>query len=237
MIEQDNPEARKWLYQFPQNQWSLVHDSGKRYGIMEINTKALFAVCERFGMADHVVTGFVLLLFDELRSSFEKSFSSSRASLSCGDVYTEPVIDKLEEFRTSSITYIVMPLDNNTFQVASPLQKNEWIVQLSDCTCTCGEFQSSKFPCLHALVVCKKLKFNPLQYVDDCYTFERLNKTYAATFSPVPEISAWPEASGVPRLFPPVIPPPTPPSPPPTMPSPPTNVSKRKTPRTSKRKS
>ena len=54
----------------------------------------------------------------------------------------------------------------------------------------------------------KKLKINPLQYVDDCYTCERYNKTYAATFSPVPELSAWPEASGVPRLFPPVIPPP-----------------------------
>ncbi|WZZ31586.1 hypothetical protein YC2023_014987 [Brassica napus] len=68
-------------------------------------------------------------------------------------------------------------------------------VQLNDSTCSCGDFQSNKFPCLHALAVCKKLKINPLQYVDDCYTCERYYKTYAATFSPVP------------RLFPPVIPP------------------------------
>ncbi|CAG7892311.1 unnamed protein product [Brassica rapa] len=52
--------------------------------------------------------------------------------------------------------------------------------------------------------------FSPL-YVHDCYTCERYYKTYAATFSPVPELSAWPEASGVLRLFPPVIPPPPPP--------------------------
>ncbi|XP_010419504.2 PREDICTED: uncharacterized protein LOC104705235 [Camelina sativa] len=215
-IEQDNPEARKWLDQFPQNLWALVHDSGRRYGIMEINTKALFAVCKAFELADHVVTGSVLLLFDELRSFFDKSFNCSRSSLNCGDVYTEPVMDKLEEFRTFFVTYnyIVMPVDNNAFQVTTPLQKDEWIVQLSNCTCSCGEFQRCKFPCLHALAVCKKLKFNPLQYVDDCYTLQQLNRTYAANFSDVPEILAWPEASGVPRLLPPFIPPSPPPSPP-----------------------
>ncbi|CAL9237465.1 unnamed protein product, partial [Arabidopsis halleri] len=74
-----------------------------------------------------------------------------------------------------------------------------------DSTCTCGKFQSYKFPCLHALAVCEKLKINPLQYVDDCYSVERYCKTYAATFSPVPEVSAWPEASGVPTLFPPSL--------------------------------
>ncbi|CAA0314026.1 unnamed protein product [Arabidopsis thaliana] len=218
-IAKSNPEARKWLDQFPQYQWALVHDNGRRYGIMEINAKALFALCKAFELADHVVTGSVLFLFDELRSHFDKSFSCSRISLNCGDVYAEPVMDKLDEFRTSSVTYIVMPVENNAFQVTTPSQKDEWIVRLSDCSCTCGEFQRCKFPCLHALAVCKKLKFNPLQYVDDCYTLERLNKTYAATFSPVPKISAWPEASGVPRLLPPVIPPPA---------SSPTNVSSTK---------
>ena len=59
---------------------------------------------------------------------------------------------------------------------------------MNDSACTCGDFQSQKFPCLHALAVCKKLKINPLMYVDECYTFERYCKTYAATFSPVPEL-------------------------------------------------
>ncbi|EOA34967.1 hypothetical protein CARUB_v10020053mg [Capsella rubella] len=235
-IKKYNLEAQNWLDQFSQNQWALAHDNGQRYGIMEIDTTSLFAVCKGFGLADHVVTGSVLLLFDELRSSFDKSFNCSRSSLNCGDVYTKPVLDKLGEFRTSSVTYIVMPLDNNTFQVETPSQKDEWIVQLSNCTCSCGEFQRCKFPCLHALAVCKKLKFNPLQYVDDCYTLELLKRTYAATFSPVPEISAWPKVSEVPRLLPPVIPPP-----PPAQSPPPANkvsgTKRRATPRTTKKKS
>ncbi|KAL9861006.1 putative transposase, MuDR, plant, Zinc finger, SWIM-type, MULE transposase [Arabidopsis thaliana] len=233
-IEKKNIKARKWLDQFPQSKWTLAHDSGRRYGIMKIDatlcyTKSLFAVFRVYQLADHVLTGYVLLMFDELRHSFEELFDESRASLNCGDVYTKPVMDTLEEFETSYVTYVVMPIDNNAFKVTTPSTNNEWIVQLSDCTCTCGEFQRCKFPCLHALAVYKKLKINPLQYVDDCYTLERHCKTYAATFSPVPELSAWPEASGVPTLFPPIIPPP-----PPTV----AGKSQRKTtPKTTKKKS
>ncbi|CAN6971153.1 unnamed protein product [Brassica rapa subsp. trilocularis] len=209
-IKKENPEAWRRLKQIPPNQWALVHDSGRRYGITEIDTESLFAECRGFESGDHTLTGSVMLLFDELRDWFENGSHFSRASLNSGDVYTKPVTDKLEEFRTATVTYVVMPLDNNAFKVAEPSENDEWIVQLSDCTCTCGEFQSYKFPCLHALAVCKQLKINPLQYVDNCYTFERSYKTYAATFSPVPELAAWPEASGVPRLFPPVIPMPPP---------------------------
>ncbi|KAH0872421.1 hypothetical protein HID58_069783 [Brassica napus] len=215
-IKKDNPEARRRLDQTPQSQWALAHDGGRRYGIMELDTAALFSECRGFELPDHVLTGSVLLLFDELRDCFDECSLFSRFSLNCGDVYTKPVMDKLEEFRKASVAYLVMPLENNAFQVAAPPSGNDkWIVQLSDyCTCTCGDFQKFKFPCLHALAVCKKLKINPLQYVDDCYTCERYYKTYSAAFSPVPKLSAWPEDSGVPRLFPPVIPPPPPPPPP-----------------------
>ncbi|CAF1907131.1 unnamed protein product [Brassica napus] len=61
------------------------------------------------------------------------------------------------------------------------------------------------FSKVYTLAVCKKLKLNPLKYVDDCYTFERYYKTYEATFPLVPELSSWPEAHGLPRLFPPLI--------------------------------
>uniref|UniRef100_A0A0D2ZXD9 Uncharacterized protein n=1 Tax=Brassica oleracea var. oleracea TaxID=109376 RepID=A0A0D2ZXD9_BRAOL len=65
-----------------------------------------------------------------------------RASLSFGHVYFKPVTDKLEEFRKASIAYVVMPLDDNTFQVAAASGNDVWIVQMSDCTiCTCGDFQ------------------------------------------------------------------------------------------------
>ncbi|KAG2281412.1 hypothetical protein Bca4012_049886 [Brassica carinata] len=59
-----------------------------------------------------------------------------------GHVYIKPVTDKLEEFRKASIAYVVMPLDDNTFQVAAASGNDVWIVRMSDCTiCTCGDFQ------------------------------------------------------------------------------------------------
>ncbi|XP_010430548.1 PREDICTED: uncharacterized protein LOC104714787 [Camelina sativa] len=202
-MEKKNPEARRWLDQTPPHQWALAHDSGLRYGIMEIDPEDVFSVCTDFL---NYTTGDVMLLFDELRSLFDKCLSSSCFSLNRGDVYTKPVMDKLEEFMTGSVSYVIAPLERDAFQVSKHSEKEEWIVQLNDSTCTCGEFQSEKFPCPHALAVCEKLKINPLQYVDDCYSVERYHKTYAAPFYPVPEVSTWPEASGVPTLFPPCPP-------------------------------
>ncbi|KAF2564608.1 hypothetical protein F2Q70_00015826, partial [Brassica cretica] len=67
------------------------------------------------------------------------------------EIYTEALFsdcrafnlaDHLEEFRKASIAYVVMPLDDNTFQVAAASGNDVWIVQMSDCTiCTCGDFQ------------------------------------------------------------------------------------------------
>ncbi|CAA7053793.1 unnamed protein product [Microthlaspi erraticum] len=212
IIKKENSEAWQWLDKMAPHQWALAHDGGRRYGYMITDVERLFSVCESIqslglGLP---VTAAALLLFDDLRLDFQTGLSNSLGRLKRGDMYTKPVMDKLKEFTTASITYVVMPLDNNAFQVTTPLQKNGWIVRLSDYTCTCGEFQSEKIPCLHALAVCEKLKINPLQYVDDYYTIERLYKTYSASFSPIPEVSAWPEASGVPTLFPPVILPPPP---------------------------
>ncbi|XP_010473685.2 PREDICTED: uncharacterized protein LOC104753096 [Camelina sativa] len=211
-IERKNSEARKWLDQFPQDQWALAHDSGRRSGVMTVETEDLFAICENFDSLGLSVTANALLLFDEMRLVFHTGLCDSSGRVNCGDVYTKLVMDKLDEFRKGTVTYVVMPLQEGAFQVTEPLHKDGWIVRLSECTCTCGKFQSKKFPCLHALAVCAKLKINPLQYVDDCYTLQRLFKTYTGTFAPVPEVSAWPEASGIPTLFPPVMslpPPPT----------------------------
>ncbi|CAA7053784.1 unnamed protein product [Microthlaspi erraticum] len=182
---------------------------------MEIDTEALFAVCKNYSKV--AMAGGVMLLFCEMRDVFDESFRSSRGSLNRGHVYTEHVMEKLK----SSVTCVVKPLErDDAFQVTTAKKKNRRtclllgesddessceVVQLNDLTCTCGEFQRKKFPCLHALAVCDKLKINPLQYVDDCYTLERYHKTYAATFSPVPEVLAWPEASGVPTFLPPAI--------------------------------
>ncbi|CAN6856423.1 unnamed protein product [Brassica oleracea] len=172
------------------------------------------------------MTGGVMLLFSEMKKlltffSFQQSFSCSGGSLHRGDVCTENVMKKFQESLTDSGGYVVTPLENGAFQVSGPSERvsmrhlmekykeyKECIVELNESTCTCGKFQRKRFPCLHALAVFEKMKINPLPYVDDCYSVESYFKTYEGTFSSVPEMSGWPEASGVRTLFPPVIAPP-----------------------------
>ncbi|CAA7053792.1 unnamed protein product [Microthlaspi erraticum] len=173
-IKKENIEAWRWLDKMAPHQWALAHDGGRRYGNM--TTKINSLVCESFQSVDLGLPGAALLLFDDLRLDFQNCLSNSLGRLKRGGMYTKPVTDRLEEFRTASVTYVVMPLDNNAFQVTTPLLINGWIVELSKCTCTCGGFQEDKFPCLHALSV----------------------------------LSAWPETSAIPTLFPPVILPPPP---------------------------
>ncbi|CAN6864865.1 unnamed protein product, partial [Brassica oleracea] len=219
-IKEKSPEGWKWLDQIPPHQWALAHDSGLRYGVMKIDRKSLFEVCRR-SFSKVAMTGGVMLLFSEMKDAFDVSFSCSRGSLHRGDVYTENVMRKFQESLIDSGAYVVTPLERDAFKVSGPSERvsmrhlmekykeyKECIVELNDSTCTCGKFQRKRFPCLHALAVFQKMKINPLPYVDDCYFAESYYKTYEATFSPVPEMSAWPEASGVPTLFPPVIAPP-----------------------------
>ncbi|XP_018453498.1 uncharacterized protein LOC108824572 [Raphanus sativus] len=223
-IKEKSPEGWKWLGQIPPHQWALAHDSGLRYGVMKIDTKALFAVCKSFQKV--AMTGGVMLLFSEMKDAFGSSLSSSRGSLHRGDLYAENVMKNFQESLKDSAAYVVKTLDRDAYQVSASSEKKErmsmarlhsfgkykeykdGVVQLNDSTCTCGELQGKRFPCLHALAVCKKMKINPLQYADDCYSAERYYKTYEATFSPVPKLSTWPEAFGVPTLFPPVTSPP-----------------------------
>ncbi|KAF2576473.1 hypothetical protein F2Q70_00001448 [Brassica cretica] len=218
-IKEKSPEGWKWLDRIPPHQWALAHDSGLRYGVMMIDRKALFAVCRSFQKV--AMTGGVMLLFSEMKDAFDVSFSCSRGSLHRGDVYTENVMRKFQESLIGSGAYVVTPLERDAFKVSGPSERvsmrhlmekykeyKECIVELNDSTCTCGKFQRKRFPCLHALAVFQKMKINPLPYVDDCYFAESYYKTYEATFSSVPEMSAWPEASGVRTLFPPVIAPP-----------------------------
>ncbi|CAH2048316.1 unnamed protein product, partial [Thlaspi arvense] len=203
-VEKRNPMARRWLDQFHPQQWALAHDGGRRYGYTDLEESFQFEASDSIELLGLTVP--MLSLFDEIRNHFAISCWNIRGPLRRGYQYSTLVMEKIEEFRTASVTYTITTLlDRDVFHVAEPSKTEEWLVQLSNWFCTCGDF-AAKFPCLHALAVCEKLKINPLVYVDDCYTLERCQKSYSAEFNTVPQVSAWPEAFGVPSFVPPFLP-------------------------------
>ncbi|XP_010441339.1 PREDICTED: uncharacterized protein LOC104724538 [Camelina sativa] len=206
-IEEMNPEARKWLDQIPLHQWALAHDSDRlRYGIM--TTNLIFTTYSFVNKSrDLPITACILLIFDHLAELFKSRHGLLEESLnSRGEVYAKHVMRKLEEYKLTSITLDVLPLDQTAerFQVTKVLQtvNKKYFVHCSDRVCTCQTWQVYKYPCSHVLAVCRRLNYDHLQYVNDFYKTESFLGVYAAEFNPLPGVSNWPEASDVPTLFP-----------------------------------
>ncbi|CAL9223915.1 unnamed protein product, partial [Arabidopsis halleri] len=206
-IEKMNPEARKWLDKIPPHQWALAYDDGGlRVGILTAN--AIFRTYGFINKAlDLPITTCILLIFDHLAELFKSRRGLPGESLNGGDRYSKYVMKIFEECKEASRTHDVLPLDQTgeKFQVTEVMQvrKTSFVVHLNDQVCTCGIWQLCKHPCSHVLAVCRRLNIDHLQYVNDFYSTESYLAVYAADFNPLPGVSDWPEASEVPRLFPP----------------------------------
>ncbi|XP_020874286.1 uncharacterized protein LOC110226602 isoform X2 [Arabidopsis lyrata subsp. lyrata] len=176
-IEKMNPKARKWLDKIPPHQWALAYDDGGlRVGILTTNT--IFRTYGFLNTAlDLPITTCILLIFDYLAEAFKTLRGLSEESLTGRDLYSKYIMNFFEECKEASRTHDVLPLDQTgeKFQVTEVMQvrKTSFVVHLND------------------------------QYVDDCYSTESYLAVYAADFKPLPGVSDWPEASEVPRLFPP----------------------------------
>lgn len=179
-----------------------------------MNANTIFAT---YGFVNKVrdlpITTCILLIFDYVANHFKSRREDSLKNRE--DKFSKHVMKKLEEYNVASRTHDVLPLEpiGVRFQVAVVKQDgggyNRYIVKLNDRVCTCGLLQVYKFPCSHVLAVCRRIESDHLQYVNDCYSVENYLGTYAADFNPLPGVSDWPEASEVPRLFPPGSSPPS----------------------------
>ncbi|EOA18003.1 hypothetical protein CARUB_v10006438mg [Capsella rubella] len=205
-IKEMNPEARKWLDQIPPHQWALAHDDeGLRFGITDTNL-----IFTTYGFVNNVhdlpITTCVLLIFEHLLELFKSRHGLLGESLS-REVYAKHVVKKLEEYKVTSRTYDVLPLDQTRerFQVTEVLRigNKKSFVHCSDRVCTCGIWQHYKYPCPHMIAVCRRLNIDHMQYVNDFYNAKSFLGVYASDFNPLPKVTDWPEASDVPRLFPP----------------------------------
>ncbi|KAG7544214.1 Zinc finger PMZ-type [Arabidopsis thaliana x Arabidopsis arenosa] len=204
-IEGMNPDARKWLDEIPLHQWALAHDDGGlRYGIR--TTNIIYRTYDFINKAlDLPITTCILLIFDHLAELFKFRRGHPGESLNGKDLYAEQVMTHFEAYKVASTTHNVLPLDftREKFEVMHQDGKLSFVVHRSDRLCTCGNWQLHKIPCSHVIAVCRRLNIDHMQYVDDFYRTENFLAVYATDFNPLPGVADWPEASLVPRLFPP----------------------------------
>jgi hypothetical protein len=71
------------------------------------------------------------------------------------------------------------------FEVKSTETQRNYIVNLAEKTCTCTIWQSSGFPCGHAVSIILDQKADPQRYVASFFTIESYKKIYEQTLFPL----------------------------------------------------
>ena len=141
-LEKMNIEARRWLDKLPLHQWTLAHDvGGMRFGVI-LTTNTIFRTYDFINKDRNLpVTTCILLIFDHLAELFKLRHGLLQDSMkNRREVYAKHVMTKLEEYKVTSITHDVLPLDQSgqRFQVTEVMQVGnmKFVVHRSDRACT-----------------------------------------------------------------------------------------------------
>ncbi|GJZ54991.1 hypothetical protein Tco_0610184 [Tanacetum coccineum] len=57
--------------------------------------------------------------------------------------------------------------------------------------CTYGKLQTHRFPCSHAIAVCRHRRDNPITLVNEIYTTSTFRSQYNSDFQPLPHVDYW----------------------------------------------
>jgi hypothetical protein len=60
-----------------------------------------------------------------------------------------------------------------------------YVVDLTQCSCTCSIWQSSSYPCGHAISIILDQKQDPQRYVESIFTIAAYKKTYEQPIIPL----------------------------------------------------
>ncbi|XP_059281033.1 uncharacterized protein LOC132034673 [Lycium ferocissimum] len=77
-------------------------------------------------------------------------------------------------------------------------------VDLRNRTCSCRAWMLKGIPCQHALAAILYKKYEPIEFVDSCYSKETYLRTYCHFLQPVTNMKMWPESNN-PYVAPPVV--------------------------------
>ncbi|KAL4555228.1 hypothetical protein LXL04_037839 [Taraxacum kok-saghyz] len=92
--------------------------------------------------------------------------------------------------------------NEGVYRIVTKLQRSETggnthIVQYFQHSCTCGKWQMKRFPCSHALAVCRHRGDNPISIVNFVYYTDTYRKQYQYAFTPLLHVEYWLEADWV----------------------------------------
>ena len=111
--------------------------------------------------------------------------------------------EKIEKNVRLSRTCVAIWANGWIYEVDCGINKTV-VVDLQDWTCTCGLFQLTGYPCVHACAAIQARKRPIIDFVHKCYSKEAYVKTYRHVIMPVPSARYWEKANEEP-INPPLI--------------------------------
>ncbi|KAK1257238.1 hypothetical protein QJS04_geneDACA024221 [Acorus gramineus] len=186
-IEKVNPNGYNWLKNVPPHEWARW--AFDRH-VKNQDT------CKNFSKSfdNWILNGrekSIISLIESIRLSWMAKIHSRRSR------YTEDlglvcpkIQDVLEKNRLNSRVGHLISVGNDEFEVS--IDDASFAVYLREKRCSCGEWELTGIPCIHAVKARRFKRQDPHEYCDPCFHRERAIRIYSHFIHPLSDQFLWP---------------------------------------------
>ena len=173
-----NGQAVPWLLEHAKRKyWAELYFSGRRYGHLTSNIAESFNSCILEAREKPI-----LPMLETIRHHLMDWYTDRpRSESTTQGLLVKNVansIQKLANDRARRYRFHTNILDVS-YEVQSTETLKEYRVNLASRTCSCRAWQSTGYPCSHALAIIITRKENPQQYAESFYSLNSFRQTYA----------------------------------------------------------
>lgn len=139
----------------------------------------------------------IITMLESIRRQLLVRFHKKRVGAEAAKQQTPnalcPKIFKLfEKIKSDSRLCVCQWQSGLEFEIDHPYGARR-VVDLKMMTCTCGKWQLTGIPCIHACSAIYHSRHRPEEYVDDCYRLVTYLRSYKQGIHAMPGPEAWPE--------------------------------------------
>ncbi|KAK2661571.1 hypothetical protein Ddye_000145 [Dipteronia dyeriana] len=163
--------------------WSRAYSPVRRYRLMTSSIAESMNSCLVHARQMPITT-----MIEFIRDMLQKWFYKRQIKAEKTQTQLNPWATELRKERTiDSEKYTVHPIDSVNFNVYD--RNKDGLVNLSEKTCSCTEFEVDKILSRHALTAIRYAKKPLPDYFGDCYKTTSWVEAYAGTISPIRHLS------------------------------------------------
>ncbi|XP_020959110.1 uncharacterized protein LOC110262722 [Arachis ipaensis] len=188
-IERVNKEAWEYLNKWPRDSWSRAFFSNApKIDNICNNACEVFNSRIKEARAKPIIT-----LLEEVRLYAMRSIARNKVKLNSNTGILPPIQrSRLEKIRKESKSWVPMWSGDSEYE---KFEVHGWptnmVVDLGKRLCTCGFWQLSGMPCVHACAALARVGRRPEEFCHQWLTMEAYNNTYAFHINPIPGQALW----------------------------------------------